>query len=43
MWKLYLQGCAGGFRAGKMRVWQLVFSKGDLPAGYKYGHHYPLN
>jgi cyclopropane-fatty-acyl-phospholipid synthase len=42
MWKLYLQGCAGGFRAGKMRVWQLVFSKGDLPGGYAYGHHYPL-
>jgi len=42
MWKLYLQGCAGGFRAGKMRVWQLVFSK-DLPGGYGYGHHYPLD
>jgi len=42
MWKLYLQGCAGGFRAGKMRVWQRVFSK-DLPGGYAYGHHYPLD
>ena len=42
MWKLYLQGCAGGFRAGQMRVWQLVFSKGDLPRGYAFGHHYPL-
>jgi cyclopropane-fatty-acyl-phospholipid synthase len=43
MWKLYLQGCAGGFRAGKMRVWQLVFSKGELPGGYQYGHHLPLS
>ena len=31
MWKLYLQGCAGGFRANRMRVWQMVFSRGDLP------------
>jgi cyclopropane-fatty-acyl-phospholipid synthase len=38
MWKLYLQGCAGAFRANKMRVWQLVYSKGDLPHGYAYGH-----
>jgi cyclopropane-fatty-acyl-phospholipid synthase len=43
MWKLYLQGCAGGFRAGRLRVWQLVFSKGGLPGGYAYGHHYPLD
>ena len=43
MWKLYLQGCAGGFRAEKMRVWQLVFSKGGIPGGYPYGHHYPLD
>jgi cyclopropane-fatty-acyl-phospholipid synthase len=43
MWKLYLQGCAGAFRAGRMRVWQFVFSKGGLPGGYAYGHHYPLD
>jgi cyclopropane-fatty-acyl-phospholipid synthase len=43
MWKLYLQGCAGAFRAGRMRVWQLVFSKGAIPSGYAYGHHYPLD
>ena len=42
MWKLYLQGCAGGFRAGRMSVWQLVFSKGAIPGGYAYGDHYPL-
>lgn len=43
MWKLYLQGCAGGFRAGQMRVWQLVFSRGDLPSGYRFGHRLPLS
>ena len=43
MWKLYLQGCAGAFRAEQMRVWQLVFSKGGIPGGYTYGHHYALN
>jgi cyclopropane-fatty-acyl-phospholipid synthase len=36
MWKLYLQGCAGAFRAERMRVWQLVFSKGGIPGGYSY-------
>jgi len=36
MWKLYLQGCAGAFRAERMRVWQLVFSKGGIPGGYAY-------
>ena len=43
MWKLYLQGCAGAFRAERMRVWQLVFSKGGIPGGYAYGHHYSLD
>ena len=42
MWKLYLQGCAGAFRAERLRVWHLVFSKGGIPGGYAYGHHYPL-
>jgi cyclopropane-fatty-acyl-phospholipid synthase len=36
MWKLYLQGCAGAFRAERMRVWQFVFSKGGIPGGYAY-------
>jgi cyclopropane-fatty-acyl-phospholipid synthase len=40
MWKLYLQGCAGAFRAERMRVWQVVFSKGGIPGGYAYsGQH----
>jgi cyclopropane-fatty-acyl-phospholipid synthase len=43
MWKLYLQGCAGAFRANRMRVWQLVFSKGSVPGGYAYGGRYPLD
>lgn len=33
MWKYYLLGCAGGFRARKLQLWQLVLSKGDIP-GY---------
>ena len=43
MWQLYLQGCAGGFRADRMRVWQFVFSKDRTPGGYAYGHHYPID
>jgi len=28
MWRYYLLGCAAGFRARKMVLWQVVFSKG---------------
>ena len=38
MWKLYLQGCAAAFRAERMRVWQVVFSKTGIPGGFEYGH-----
>jgi cyclopropane-fatty-acyl-phospholipid synthase len=31
MWKYYLLGCAGTFRARKLQLWQLVLSKGDIP------------
>jgi cyclopropane-fatty-acyl-phospholipid synthase len=31
MWKYYLLGCAGGFRARRLQLWQLVLSKGDIP------------
>ncbi len=31
MWKYYLMGCAGGFRARKLQLWQIVLSKGDIP------------
>ena len=34
MWKLYLQGCAAGFRTDLLRVWQFVFSRGGYPGGY---------
>jgi cyclopropane-fatty-acyl-phospholipid synthase len=43
MWKLYLQGCAGAFRAERLRVWQLIFSNGGLPGGYLYGHQRALS
>lgn len=43
MWKVYLQGCAGAFRAERLRVWQLVFSNGGIPGGYAYGHQRALN
>jgi len=32
MWKFYLMGSAGGFRARRMQLWQLVMSKGDVPS-----------
>lgn len=31
MWKFYLLGSAGSFRARKLQLWQLVLSKGDIP------------
>jgi cyclopropane-fatty-acyl-phospholipid synthase len=34
MWKLYLQGCAAGFRTDLLRVWQFVFSRDGYPGGY---------
>ncbi|QQG49653.1 MAG: cyclopropane fatty acyl phospholipid synthase [Candidatus Berkelbacteria bacterium] len=27
MWKLYLQGCAGSFRARNLQLWQITYSK----------------
>jgi cyclopropane-fatty-acyl-phospholipid synthase len=32
MWKFYLLGCAGRFRARKLQLWQIVLSKGDVPS-----------
>lgn len=34
MWKLYLQGCAGGFRARNLQLWQIVLSKSGVEGGY---------
>ena len=33
MWKYYLLGSAGSFRARKLQLWQIVLSKGDV-SGY---------
>ena len=32
MWKFYILGSAGRFRARKLQLWQFVLSKGDIPA-----------
>ena len=32
MWKYYLLGCAGGFRARRLQLWQVALSKGDIPS-----------
>ena len=32
MWKFYLLGAAGSFRARRLQLWQLVLSKGDIPS-----------
>lgn len=34
MWKYYLLNCAGGFRARRIQLWQIVFSKSGVPRGY---------
>lgn len=33
-WKYYLLSCAGGFRARKIQLWQIVLSKKGVPTGY---------
>jgi cyclopropane-fatty-acyl-phospholipid synthase len=35
MWRYYLLGCAGGFRARELQLWQVVFSKDGCPGGYR--------
>jgi cyclopropane-fatty-acyl-phospholipid synthase len=35
MWHFYLLSCAGGFRAGELQLWQLVFSRDGVPGGYR--------
>ncbi|BCW99799.1 MAG: cyclopropane-fatty-acyl-phospholipid synthase [Armatimonadota bacterium] len=35
MWRLYLLGSAGSFRARRMQVWQIVLSKEGVPGGYQ--------
>lgn len=35
MWKYYLLGCAGSFRARNNQLWQVVFSKGGVNGVYQ--------
>lgn len=35
MWKYYLLSLAGSFRSRQIQVWQIVFSKGGEPGGYR--------
>jgi cyclopropane-fatty-acyl-phospholipid synthase len=35
MWRYYLLSCAGGFRARKMQLWQLVLSPRGIHGGYR--------
>ncbi len=34
MWKYYLLGCAGAFRARNIQLWQLVLTKNGIAGGY---------
>ena len=34
MWRYYLLGCAGSFRARHVQLWQIVFSKNGVLGGY---------
>ncbi|KKR21996.1 MAG: Cyclopropane-fatty-acyl-phospholipid synthase [Parcubacteria group bacterium GW2011_GWE2_39_37] len=34
MWKFFLAACAGGFRARKMQLWQIILSKNGVANGY---------
>lgn len=38
MWRYYLLSLAGGFRARKMQVWQIVLSPEGTPGGYACPH-----
>jgi cyclopropane-fatty-acyl-phospholipid synthase len=35
MWNYYLLSCAGGFRARKLQLWQVVMTKHGLPGGFQ--------
>ncbi len=34
MWRYYLLSCAGAFRARRLQLWQIVYSKGGIRGGY---------
>ncbi|MEO1367489.1 MAG: cyclopropane-fatty-acyl-phospholipid synthase, partial [Acidobacteriota bacterium] len=35
MWRFYLLGCVGRFRARRNQLWHLVLSKRGVPGGYR--------
>ena len=35
MWRYYLLSCAGAFRARKLQLWQIVFSRDGILGGYR--------
>lgn len=35
MWRYYLLACAGSFRARKLQLWQIVYSKHGVSGGYQ--------
>ena len=35
MWRFFLLSCAGGFRARKSQLWQIVLSPRGVPGGYR--------
>jgi len=35
MWRYYLLTSAGGFRARRNQLWQIVLSPRGVPAGYR--------
>jgi len=40
MWTYYLLSSAGGFRARKHQLWQIVYSKKGIKGGYWYGRQF---
>ena len=40
MWTYYLLSCAGSFRAGYNRLWQIAFSKGGIPTVFRHSDHF---
>lgn len=41
MWKYYLLTSAGSFRARRIQLWQIVFTKTGIPGGYRRVSHLP--
>jgi len=41
MWTYYLLSCAASFRSRRNQLWQIVFSRNGIRAGYQYRRKYP--